>query len=283
MSIDQSAGYTANIKTNKGDVLIQLFPAAAPKTVNNFVTLANDGFYDGVIFHRVILNFMIRGGDPTGTGTSGPGYIFEDEADPTLSFDKPGILAMSNSGPNTNGSQFFITTVPTPHLNGNHTIFGKVLEGQEVADTISTVPSGPCNIPIYSVVILGIKISRTEVESSLEIGTNGDSLEFSESMLSAASGSQVTLTFSNGSSVNQHNWVLVQTGTKDAVAAAGTGAGPGSGWIQSGDERVLASTGLLDPGATEQVSFTTPAPGTYQFVCTFPRQNFSMSGDFTIK
>ena len=159
MSIAPSAGYTANIKTNKGNILIELFPAAAPKTVNNFVTLANDGFYDGIIFHRVIPNFMIQGGDPTGTGTSGPGYKFEDEIDPTLSFDKPGILAMANSGPNTNGCQFFIMTAPTPHLNGNHTIFGKVLKGQDVADTISTVPSGPGNKPIDPVVIQRIEIS----------------------------------------------------------------------------------------------------------------------------
>ena len=104
MSIDPSAGYTAKIKTNKGNIVIELFPASAPKTVNNFVFLANEGFYNGIIFHRVIPNFMIQGGDPTGTGTSGPGYKFEDEIDPKLGFEKPGILAMANSGPNTNGS-----------------------------------------------------------------------------------------------------------------------------------------------------------------------------------
>ena len=119
--------------------------------------------------------------------------------------------------------------------------------------------------------------------ASLEINTNGDALEFSQAALSAASGSEVTLTFTNGSSVNQHNWVLVQTGTKDAVAAAGTAAGPGAGWIPPGDERVLASTGLLDPGTSEKVAFTAPAPGTYQFVCTFPGHNFTMFGDFEVK
>ena len=160
MSIDQSAGYTANIKTNKGNILIELFPASAPNTVNNFVFLANDGFYDGVIFHRVIPNFMIQGGDPTGTGTSGPGYKFADEIDGTLEFDKPGILAMANAGPGTNGSQFFITTAPTPHLKGNHTIFGKVLEGQDVADTISTVPSGRGNKPTEPIVIQGVEITK---------------------------------------------------------------------------------------------------------------------------
>jgi cyclophilin family peptidyl-prolyl cis-trans isomerase len=160
MTIDPSAGYTANIKTNKGNILIELFPASAPKTVNNFVFLANDGFYDGVIFHRVIPNFMIQGGDPTGTGTSGPGYKFEDEIDNKLDFDKPGILAMANSGPGTNGSQFFITTAATPHLKGNHTIFGKVLEGQDIADTISTVPSGQGNKPNEPIVIQGVEITK---------------------------------------------------------------------------------------------------------------------------
>ncbi|MED5568942.1 MAG: peptidylprolyl isomerase [Chloroflexota bacterium] len=160
MTIDPSAGYTANIKTNKGNILIELFPASAPKTVNNFVFLANDGFYDGVIFHRVIPNFMIQGGDPTGTGTSGPGYKFEDEIDNTLEFDKPGILAMANAGPGTNGSQFFITTAATPHLKGNHTIFGKVLEGQDVASAISTVPSGPGNRPTQPIVIQGVEITK---------------------------------------------------------------------------------------------------------------------------
>ena len=160
MSIDQSAGYTAKIKTNKGNIVIELFPASAPKTVNNFVFLASEGFYNGIIFHRVIPNFMIQGGDPTGTGTSGPGYKFEDEIDAKLGFEKPGILAMANSGPNTNGSQFFITTASTPHLNGNHPIFGKVLEGQDVADTISTVPAGPGNRPNQPVVIQGIEITK---------------------------------------------------------------------------------------------------------------------------
>lgn len=161
MSIDQSAGYTANIKTNKGNIVIELIPASAPKTVNNFVFLANDGFYNGVIFHRVIPNFMIQGGDPTGTGMSGPGYKFGDEIDRSLSFEKPGILAMANSGPGTNGSQFFITTASTPHLNGNHTIFGKVLKGQEIADAISNVPRDANNKPNDPIVIQGIEITKS--------------------------------------------------------------------------------------------------------------------------
>ena len=133
----------ATINTNMGPIVIELFTSDAPKTVDNFVKLSKDGFYDGIIFHRVIPNFMIQGGDPTGTGTGGPGYQFEDEFVPSLVFDVAGILAMANSGPNTNGSQFFITTVPTPHLNGRHTIFGKVTSGQDVVDAISTVAKGP--------------------------------------------------------------------------------------------------------------------------------------------
>ena len=160
MRIDPSAKYSATIKTNRGNIVLELFTSAAPKTVNNFVFLANEGFYNGIIFHRVIPNFMIQGGDPTGTGTSGPGYKFEDEFDPTLGFDRPGILAMANSGPNTNGSQFFITVVPTPHLNGAHTIFGRVLEGQEVADTISEVAKGPGGKPVEPVIIEGIEITK---------------------------------------------------------------------------------------------------------------------------
>ncbi len=161
MTIDPSAKYSATIKTNRGSIVLELFPSAAPKTVNNFVFLAEQGFYDGIIFHRVIPNFMIQGGDPTGTGTSGPGYKFEDEFDPTLVFDRPGILAMANAGPNTNGSQFFITVVPTPNLNGAHTIFGQVLEGQEVADTISKVTTAAGNKPVEPVIIEGIEITKS--------------------------------------------------------------------------------------------------------------------------
>jgi len=118
---------------------------------------------------------------------------------------------------------------------------------------------------------------------SLEIGTDGDALEFSESTLSADSGSQVTLTFTNGSSAIQHNWVMVKAGARDEVAAAGTAAGPGADWIPAGDDRIIAATGLLNAGASEEVTFTAPAPGTYEFVCTFPGHNFSMFGDFTVK
>ncbi|HZX95764.1 MAG TPA: peptidylprolyl isomerase, partial [Myxococcales bacterium] len=135
----------ATLHTNHGDVRIQLFPDHAPKTVRNFVELAegtqegaNNGkkFYDGLIFHRVIPGFMIQGGDPLGTGTGGPGYKFEDEFQSNRKFDRPGLLAMANAGPNTNGSQFFITEVPTPHLNNRHTIFGEVVKGQDLVPQI---------------------------------------------------------------------------------------------------------------------------------------------------
>ena len=160
MTIDADKRYVATVNTNQGSVVIELFPKEAPKTVNNFVFLAREGYYDGVIFHRVIESFMIQGGDPTGTGGGGPGYSFEDEFVPSLVFDRSGILAMANSGPNTNGSQFFITTVPTPHLNQRHTIFGIVLEGQDVAEAISKVPSRQ-DRPLSDVVIQSIEIEET--------------------------------------------------------------------------------------------------------------------------
>ena len=120
-----------------GEFVVQLFDDQAPKTVNNFVFLARNGYYNGTTFHRVLDGFMAQGGDPTGTGSGGPGYQFEDEIDPSLTFDRPGLLAMANAGPNTNGSQFFITYDATPHLNGLHTIFGEVVEGMDVVDAIT--------------------------------------------------------------------------------------------------------------------------------------------------
>ncbi|MDP4000927.1 MAG: peptidylprolyl isomerase, partial [bacterium] len=122
-------GKKARFETNLGKFTIDLFGDKAPKTVSNFIFLAKDGFYNDLTFHRVIEGFMIQGGDPKGDGTGGPGYKFEDEFDDSLTFSKPAILAMANSGPNTNGSQFFITVALTPHLNGLHTIFGEVTEG----------------------------------------------------------------------------------------------------------------------------------------------------------
>ncbi|MDA0767318.1 MAG: peptidylprolyl isomerase [Verrucomicrobia bacterium] len=124
------------IKTSKGPIDILMFPEDAPVTCASFLHLASGGYYDGLKFHRVIPNFMIQGGCPTGTGTGGPGYKFECECKPNRKHDKPGILSMANAGPNTNGSQFFITHCPTPHLDGKHTVFGEVTSGQDVVDAI---------------------------------------------------------------------------------------------------------------------------------------------------
>jgi peptidylprolyl isomerase len=137
MTIDTSKQYRAAFKmADGGEFVVQLFPDKAPKTVNNFVFLARNGYYDGTTFHRVLDGFMAQGGDPTGTGMGDPGYEFEDEFS-DLTFDKPWLLAMANSGPNTNGIQFFITYVPTPHLNNLHTIFGEVIEGMDVVNGLT--------------------------------------------------------------------------------------------------------------------------------------------------
>ena len=166
---------TATLTTTQGTVTIRLFPDHAPKTVRNFVELAEGGrewtdprtramtkekFYDGTIFHRVIAGFMIQGGDPLGTGTGGPGYQFGDEIHPDLRFDKPYLIAMANAGPGTNGSQFFITVAPTPWLNGKHTIFGEVVGGADVVDTISRVQTVPGDRPVTDVVLQSVTIER---------------------------------------------------------------------------------------------------------------------------
>ncbi len=137
LTIDPAKHYTATFKTDKGDIVVSLFADKAPNTVNNFVFLAREGFYDGTTFHRVIPGFMAQGGDPTGTGRGGPGYRFADEFAPGLKHDKPGILSMANAGPNTNGSQFFLTFVPTPHLDGRHAVFGEVTAGMDVLLSVS--------------------------------------------------------------------------------------------------------------------------------------------------
>ncbi|MFZ4656418.1 MAG: peptidylprolyl isomerase [Caldilineaceae bacterium] len=136
MQIDPKKNYKATIETPRGNIVISLYAEHAPKTVNNFVFLAKEGYYDGLLFHRVISNFMIQGGDPTGTGRGGPGYKFEDETKGNPNKHGTGSLSMANAGPNTNGSQFFITHAPQPHLDGKHTVFGKVVEGQNVVDAI---------------------------------------------------------------------------------------------------------------------------------------------------
>jgi cyclophilin family peptidyl-prolyl cis-trans isomerase len=158
----------AVIKTNMGTIEIELFADQTPKTVENFVGHADSGYYNGVIFHRVIQNFMIQGGDPTGTGRGGEsiwGKPFVDEIVPSLTFDEPGILAMANAGPNTNGSQFFITVAPTSWLDGHHTIFGKVIGGMDVVYAISKVAtSKPGDKPLKDIVMESVTIEKREVK-----------------------------------------------------------------------------------------------------------------------
>jgi peptidyl-prolyl cis-trans isomerase B (cyclophilin B) len=137
MTIDPNKNYTVTFDTTKGSIVVDLFPKDAPKTVNNFVFLARDGFYNGTKFHRVIENFMVQGGDPEGTGRGGPGYRFEDEVGPGKPKHKVGSLSMANAGPGTNGSQFFITHIATDWLNGKHTVFGQVRSGQDVVNKIA--------------------------------------------------------------------------------------------------------------------------------------------------
>jgi cyclophilin family peptidyl-prolyl cis-trans isomerase len=149
MSIDPAKTYLATIKTEKGDIKVELFAEKVPKTVNNFIFLAREGYYDDITFHRVIPGFMAQSGDPTGIGGGGPGYTFEDEIDPSLTFDEAGILAMANKGPQTktNGSQFFITYVPAEYLNGGYSIFGKLIEGMDVLESLT--PRDPDEFPDY--------------------------------------------------------------------------------------------------------------------------------------
>ena len=158
MQIDPKKQYKARMETDKGTMVIELFADKAPMTVNNFVFLSREGYYDGVIFHRVIDNFMLQGGDPTGTGRGGPGYKFGDEFNSTLKHDKQGILSMANAGPGTNGSQFFITHGPTPHLNGKHTVFGQVVEG---LDVLMSIPArDPGNVNATAVKIIRVTIEE---------------------------------------------------------------------------------------------------------------------------
>jgi peptidyl-prolyl cis-trans isomerase A (cyclophilin A) len=166
---------TATLQTSQGTVIVRLFPDHAPKTVRNFVELAEGArqwtdprtgrdttakLYDGTVFHRVIPDFMIQGGDPLGSGRGGPGYKFADEIHPDLVFDRPHLLAMANAGPGTNGSQFFITVVPTPWLNGKHTIFGEVIEGADVVDRISRVKTGSQDRPVEDVTVESVTVDR---------------------------------------------------------------------------------------------------------------------------
>jgi peptidyl-prolyl cis-trans isomerase A (cyclophilin A) len=180
MAADQSTGPSsgdliATLHTSAGDVRVRLFPNHAPKTVRNFVELAEGErewtdpktrqpsrgrLYDGTVFHRVISGFMVQGGDPLGTGTGGPGYQFGDEFHPELAFTRPYLLAMANAGPGTNGSQFFITVAPTQWLTGKHTIFGEVIEGTEVVDAIAAVPTDGRDRPVDDVVLTSVTVER---------------------------------------------------------------------------------------------------------------------------
>ena len=150
----------AVFETNMGTFKVELFTDLAPKTAQNFIDLAKKGFYDGVIFHRVIDGFMIQGGDPKGTGTGGPGYTIPDEFGPGLKHDGPGVLSMANAGPNTGGSQFFITLVPTPWLDGKHAIFGRVVSGMDVVEAIGKVKTGPQDRPVEDVVMNSVRMEE---------------------------------------------------------------------------------------------------------------------------
>lgn len=164
MNVSENEMLIANIKTTMGEIKIELFPNLVPKTVENFVGLAEKGYYDGIIFHRVIDQFMIQGGDPSGTGTGGQSYFgqsFEDEFHDSLKHDEIGILSMANAGPNTNGSQFFITLVPTPWLDRKHSIFGKVIEGLDVVESIGKVStSKPFDKPLKDVIMEKVTIEK---------------------------------------------------------------------------------------------------------------------------
>ncbi len=159
MVIDPKKHYGATVHTDQGDFVVELYADRAPKTVNNFVFLAREGFYNGVTFHRVIRDFMAQGGDPTGSGSGGPGYRFGDEFHPTLRHDGPGILSMANAGPNTNGSQFFITHRATPHLDNKHSVFGKVVKGMDVV--LSIPDRDPARAKEPGAKILSIDIRET--------------------------------------------------------------------------------------------------------------------------
>ena len=158
------ANRIAHFETTEGEFRIELFEDKAPITTRNFIDLAQNGFYDGVIFHRVIDGFMIQGGDPTGTGRGGPGYTIPDEFHPDLRHDGEGVLSMANAGPNTGGSQFFITLAATPWLDRRHSVFGRVVEGMEVVRRIGRVPTGPGDRPVRDVVMKKVTIEEQPAE-----------------------------------------------------------------------------------------------------------------------
>jgi len=154
------ANSIVTMKTSKGTIKFELLDDKAPRTTGNFKDLIKKGFYDGLIFHRVIKDFMLQGGCPQGTGRGGPGYQFDDEFHPDLKHDVPGLLSMANAGPNTNGSQFFITTVPTPWLDGKHSIFGKVIEGMDIVKAIEAAPTDGGDRPVEDVKMESVTVSE---------------------------------------------------------------------------------------------------------------------------
>jgi cyclophilin family peptidyl-prolyl cis-trans isomerase len=162
MQIDRQKSYRAMLETSCGTIELELFADRTPVTVNSFVFLARERFYDGLIFHRVILGFMNQSGDPKGNGTGGPGYQFKDEIVKELKFNRPGLLAMANSGPDTNGSQFFITVAPATHLDGKHTIFGRVVEGMDVVQEINALAPEGAQRPTETVFIERVRIIEGE-------------------------------------------------------------------------------------------------------------------------
>ncbi len=165
LNVSESEMLVATVKTNVGTFEIELFAREVPKTVENFVGLATNGKYDGIIFHRVIANFMLQGGDPTGTGRGGESYWggkFDDESNSIHKHTKPGMLSMANAGPNTNGSQFFVTLVPTPWLDGKHTIFGEVISGMDIVEAIGKTKTGPMDKPVDDIVMETVTIEKRE-------------------------------------------------------------------------------------------------------------------------
>ena len=259
MMLDPESDYHADFRTSQGDFRVRLLATQAPITVNNFVFLVQQGFYDGLIFHRVIENFMIQGGDPTGTGAGSPGYQFEDEIVPGLVFDAPGKLAMANSGPDTNGSQFFITTVPTPHLNGNHTIFGEITEGQSVVNAISRVETNARDAPIRPVTIESIEITKSSefTPTAAAMPTPRATpnpgqpiISFHASKTSVATGDPVALTLSAANSiVRPEMTLLLVLQFPSGMVVTGEGLGDGCS-VQ------CAATYRLSPGENRDFRLT---------------------------
>jgi FKBP-type peptidyl-prolyl cis-trans isomerase len=256
---------TAVIQTNKGDITLELYADKVPITVANFVNLAQRGFYDGLKFHRVIPNFMIQGGDPTGTGRGGPGYQFEDEFDASLKHDGPGVLSMANAGPGTNGSQFFITHKATPWLDNKHSIFGRVIEGQDVVDAIQ-----PNDVMLY-VDIQGdttklfekAKVKLAEWNKILDAKYPAQTAEqrkekLEESKAQVAKAAAATEEFVEQLKADEAKATTTASGLKYIELAAGTGESPGPA-----DTVTVHYTGWLTDGTKFDSSVDRGKPATF--------------------